>query len=184
MIMHETIGFLELNSIAKGVEAADAILKAAEVELIFAKAGCPGKYYILFTGEVAAVTASAKAGQKIGESHVVDMCIIPRVHPQVIKAINAVSDITAMNAVGVMEFFSVTASVYAADAAVKAADVTLLDVRLGTGIGGKSFVVLTGEVAAVNEAVKCGINSENSIGMVVSSVVIPNPRPEIFESLQ
>ena len=38
--MFETIGFLELNSIAKGVEAADAILKAAEVELIFAKPVC------------------------------------------------------------------------------------------------------------------------------------------------
>ena len=35
--MIETIGFLELNSIAKGIEAADAILKAAEVDLIFAK---------------------------------------------------------------------------------------------------------------------------------------------------
>ena len=56
--MLETIGFLELNSIAKGVEAADLILKTAEVDLIFAKAGCPGKYYILFTGEVAAVKAS------------------------------------------------------------------------------------------------------------------------------
>ncbi|MEG0540772.1 MAG: BMC domain-containing protein, partial [Angelakisella sp.] len=59
----------------------------------------------------------------------------------------------------------------------------LMEVRLGTGIGGKSFVVLTGEVAAVSEAVRCGINTENSKGMVVSSVVIPNPRKEIFESL-
>ncbi|MFR7476243.1 BMC domain-containing protein [Frisingicoccus sp.] len=50
--MIETVGFLELNSIAKGVEAADAILKAAQVELTFAKPVCPGKYSILFTGEV------------------------------------------------------------------------------------------------------------------------------------
>ena len=64
--MLETIGFLELNSIAKGVEAADLILKTAEVDLIFAKAGCPGKYYILFTGEVAAVKASLDAGVAIG----------------------------------------------------------------------------------------------------------------------
>ena len=67
-----------------------------------------------------------------------------------------------------MEFFSVTASVYAADAAVKAADVDLIDVRLGTGIGGKSFVVLTGEVAAVREAIECGIHTENAEGMEVS----------------
>lgn len=66
--MLETIGFLELNSIAKGVEAADAILKAADTRLLFAKAGCPGKYYILFTGEVAAVRSSLKQVKKSGSS--------------------------------------------------------------------------------------------------------------------
>ena len=140
--MLETIGFLELNSIAKGVEAADLILKTAEVDLIFAKAGCPGKYYILFTGEVAAVKASLDAGVAIGGNHTVDSCVIPSVHPQVIKAINLAAEPGTPGAIGVMEFFSVTASVYAADAAVKAADVDLIDVRLGTGIGGKSFVLL------------------------------------------
>lgn len=181
--MHETIGFMEFNSIAKGIEVADAVLKAAEVDLIFARAGCPGKYYLLFTGEVAAVKASLDVGAALGENYLVDWCIIPRVHPQVIKAINHTTEPGLVNAVGIMEFFSVTASIYAADAAVKAADVILIDVRLGTGIGGKSFVVFTGEVAAVNEAVCCGIATKNAEGMVVSSVVIPNPRKEIFEAL-
>lgn len=181
--MFETIGFLELNSIAKGVEAADIVLKTAEVELIFSRAGCPGKYYILFTGEVAAVKASLEAGAAVGGSYTVDSCVIPRVHPQVIQAINLAASPEGVNAIGVMEFFSVTASIYAADAAVKAADVELIDVRLGTGIGGKSFVVLTGEVAAVREAIECGIHTENAEGMEVSHVVIPNPRREIFESL-
>ena len=88
-----------------------------------------------------------------------------------------------MRAVGVMEFFSVTASVYGADAAVKTADVDLIDVRLGTGIGGKSFVILTGDVAAVTEAVKAGIHTPNAEGMLVSSVVIPSPHPELLETL-
>ncbi|NCC69581.1 MAG: BMC domain-containing protein, partial [Clostridia bacterium] len=78
---------------------------------------------------------------------------------------------------------SITAAVYAADAAVKAAEVTLIDVRLGAGIGGKSYVTLTGSVAAVSEAVKCGTAAAGAQGLVVSSVVIPNPRKEIFESL-
>jgi len=179
----ESIGFLELNSIAKGVEAADAILKAAQTRLIFARAGCPGKYYILFSGEVAAVQSSLDAGAAVAGSHRVDSCVIPRVHPQVIEAINLSSLPETMRAVGVMEFFSVTAAIYAADAAVKAADVALVDVRLGTGIGGKSFVTLTGEVAAVTESVKCGVATPNAEGMVVSSVVIPNPHPELLQSL-
>ena len=70
--MMDTIGFLELNSIAKGVEAADIVVKTADVRLAFAKAGCPGKYYILLTGEVAAVEASLAAGAAVGGHHVVD----------------------------------------------------------------------------------------------------------------
>lgn len=179
----ETIGFLEFNSIAKGIGAADFVLKAADVDLLFAKASCPGKYFILFSGEVAAVKASLDAGIVAGAHHVVDSVVIPRIHPQVIKAINLSVEPIEVGAIGVMEFFSVTASIYAADAAVKAADVSLMDVRLGTGIGGKSFVVLCGDVAAVSEAVKSATSLSSGNGLLISSVVIPNPCKEIFESL-
>lgn len=178
-----SIGFIELNSIAKGVETADIVLKTADVSLLFARAGCPGKYYLLFHGEVAAVTAAMDAGRRLGGEHVVDACVIPRVHAQVIRAIGMTNFPEQMQAVGVMEYFSVTASIYSADAAVKAADVELVDVRLGTGIGGKSFVILTGEVAAVTEAVKAGVNTPNAEGMLVSSVVIPSPHPELLDTL-
>ncbi len=179
----QSIGFLELNSIAKGVEVADIVLKTADVSMVFAKAGCPGKYYMLFTGEVAAVQASIDSGCRTGENHVVDKCVIPNIHPQVVKAINMTNYPESMQAIGVMEFYSVTASVYGADAAVKAADVDLVEVRLGTGIGGKSFVVLTGEVAAVREAIACGTHTPNAEGMLVSYVVIPSPHPELLETL-
>lgn len=179
----ESIGFLEFNSIAKGIEAADAVIKAAAVHLLSAKAGCPGKYYLLFCGEVAAVQASLDAGKNIGGKYIVDSCVIPRVHPQVIRAIGMAGMPEQTGAIGVMEFFSVTASIYGADAAVKAADVSLIDVRLGTGIGGKSFVTLTGDVAAVAESIRCGTSTPNAEGMLVSSVVIPQPAPELFGSL-
>ena len=177
----EAIGFLELNSIARGIEAADRILKTADTRLLYAKAGCPGKYTVLFSGEVAAVTSSLEAGKQTGGHFVVDSVVIPRVHPQVIKAINMSVEPVDVNALGVMEYFTITAAVYGADAAVKAAEVDLMDVRLGTG--GKSFVVLTGEVASVETAVEAGLARAAEDGIVVSSVVIPNPRRAIFESL-
>lgn len=178
-----TIGFLELSSIAKGIEAADALLKAADVELIFARATCPGKYSILFTGEVSAVAASLDAGAAAGGAFVLDSVVIPRIHPQVIRAIGLGTAPTSASAVGVMEFFTITAALYAADAAIKAADVDIIDIRLGMGIGGKSFAIVTGEVAAVAEAVRCGTALGSEKGLVVASVVIPNPYPEIFEAL-
>ena len=179
----EAIGILESNSIAKGIEAADAVLKAADTALLYAKPVCPGKYTILFYGDVAAVSASLDAGAAVIDAHLVDSVVIPRIHPQVIQAISLSTAPDGVNAVGVMEFFSVTAAVYAADAAAKAADVTLLEVRLGVGIGGKSFAVLTGEVAAVEEAVRCGMAAGEEKGLAVTSTVIPSPRKEIFDTL-
>lgn len=122
-------------------------------------------------------------GATVIDAHLVDSVVIPRIHPQVIQAISLSTAPDGVNAVGVMEFFSVTAAVYAADAAAKAADVTLLDVRLGVGIGGKSFAVLTGEVAAVEEAVRRGMAAGEEKGLAVTSTVIPSPRKEIFDTL-
>ena len=44
----EAIGILESNSIAKGIEAMDMVLKAADTRLLYARTVCPGKYTILF----------------------------------------------------------------------------------------------------------------------------------------
>ncbi len=126
----------------------------------------------------------SEAGEAVAGEHAIDSVLIPRVHPQVIEAINMSTYPEETGAVGVMEFFSITAAVYAADAAAKAADVTsLIDVRLGTGIGGKSFVVLTGEVAAVNEAVRCGIATGEEKGPRYNERCYTEPRPEIFTAL-
>jgi len=179
----DAIGFLELNSIAKGIEAADAMLKAAQVRLISAKPSCPGKYNVLISGNVAAVQSSTDAGIAVASAHVVDQLVIPRVHPQVIEAINMSAVPERMNAVGILEYFSVAASILGADAAVKAAEVTLLEVRLGMGIGGKSYVIMTGDVAAVEAGVAEGEAVAEDSGMLVSRVVIPNPHTDLYKSL-
>ena len=108
----ETIGFLELNSIAKGIEVADEVLKAAQTTLIYAKTSCPGKYQILFSGEVSSVQASLDAGRQKGGANVIDAIVIPRIHPQVLEAINITSEIPEVNAIGIMGFYTVTASIY------------------------------------------------------------------------
>ena len=119
--MIDTIGFLELNSIAKGLEAADAMLKKAEVDLIFSKPGCPGKYYICVAGETAEVRSAVAEGTDIGGRWVIQSLVLPRVHEQVLKAINLCVPPQPKNAVGMMEFFAVTEALICADAAVKAA---------------------------------------------------------------
>ena len=164
-----------MNSIARGIEAADIVLKSSDVQLISASAGCPGKYYFLFCGKTAAVKEALSAGVEIGRENVVDSTVISNVHPDVIAAMARTTKPPIRDAVGVMEFFSVTAAIYAADAAAKAADITLIEIRCGLGIGG--------DVAAVKAAVSAGITPENAMGMLVGTSVIPNPDKKLFGSL-
>jgi microcompartment protein CcmL/EutN len=178
-----SIGMIELNSIAQGIEVADYIIKAAKVELIFAKPVCPGKFIVLIYGDVSAVKTSVATGISIGKNFVVDSLVIPNIHEQLIPAINAANEISDVNALGVMEFFSIAAAIVAADQAAKVADIRLIEVRLGMGIGGKSFVTLSGEVSAVQASIKAGLADAANKGNVILSCVIPSPSKELFKQL-
>lgn len=181
--MIKTLGLLEFNSIAKGIETADTMLKAAEVELVLSNSICPGKYIVLISGDVGAVKASLSSGREVGRQFIVDELLLPSIHPQLLSAINGVTSIDKVNSVGVMEFFSVATSIAAADAAAKAAQIDLIEIRLGFAIGGKSFVTLSGDVSAVKEAVEAGSMVGKENGMLVNKVVIPYPRKELFYKL-
>lgn len=177
------LGMIETNSIPAGIEAGDAMMKAADVALVTAQAVCAGKYIVIVSGDVAAAKASVDAGAETADYVLVDSIVIPNVHRQVIEAMSAGSDIGTPGALGVMETFSLSSAVICADAAVKAADVRLIEVRLGRGLGGKSFVVLTGGVAAVKAAVEAAQGLKDAQGMVAGTVVIPSPHPDILRSV-
>ena len=60
------IGMVELNSIARGIETCDYMVKAATVELLRSSTVCPGKYLILISGETGDVKDSMTEGIKRG----------------------------------------------------------------------------------------------------------------------
>jgi microcompartment protein CcmL/EutN len=140
------IGLVELNSIARGYLTCDTMVKTAEVELIEILTICPGKFMILIAGDVGAVKSSVEAGVRQGEAAVVDQLLIANVHPDIFPAINAATQVSEVEALGVLETFTVASGIIAADAAVKTASVRLIELRLAKGIGGKSFFTLTGSV--------------------------------------
>lgn len=178
-----SIGMIELNSIARGIETADSMLKAGEVTLVFAKPVCPGKFMVLVYGDVGAVEAAMAAGKEIGGGNVVNHLLIPRIHPDLIPAINAVVDISEVSALGVVEYFDIASAIIGADSAAKTGDVQLMEVRLGMGIGGKSYFSLCGDISAVQSAVGAGIADTEHRGAVVNSCVIPSPTPSLFREL-
>ncbi len=178
----DTIGLLELTSIGIAHQAQDAMLKAADVELLLARTICSGKYLIVVGGDVASVRASVDAGCALAEGALIEQRVIPRIHPSVFPAISMTVDLKPgeCEALGVIETFSASSIIDAADAAAKSAHVTLFRVHLAMAIGGKGFMLFTGDVSSVEAAVQAGAAAAAAEGMLVSRVVIPRPRTELF----
>lgn len=174
------IGMIEMNSIAKGYAVGDAMLKAASVEILFNRTICPGKFMVMVSGDVAAVEAAMDAGLSLGSETIVDELMIPNVHTSVFAAISGTRVIEHTAALGIIETFSVASIIEAADAAVKAANVELIDVHLAMAIGGKGYATMTGDVASVTAAVEAGAAYIKDKGVLVDKVVIPQPREEIL----
>jgi microcompartment protein CcmL/EutN len=178
--MMRAIGLIELTSIARGYEVADALLKAALVEILFNRTICPGKFMVMVAGTTEAVKSSVAVGLEIGGETVVDELIIPNVHPEVFPAISGTRVLHKTGALGIIETFSVASTIEAADAAVKAASVQLIEIHLAMAIGGKGYVTMTGDVAAVKTAVEVGADFVKAKGLLAEKVVIPDPREEIL----
>jgi bacterial microcompartment shell protein len=162
------IAVIELASIAVGIEAGDAMVKRAPVEVVRAGTIHPGKYVVLVSGAVGDVDEAFRAGVEIGEPCLVDTVFLPNVHDQVVAAVRGLRRAGVGEALGVVETGTVAAIVDAADAGVKGAAVRLLEIRLGEGIGGKGYLLFDGAVSDVEAAVAIALErvAEGALGSV------------------
>ena len=171
-----SIGFLETSSIARGIEATDAMMKKAAVDLLMTTIVPRGKYLIMIGGAVADVEASMRAGRETAGSSVMDEFVIQNVHPQLPAAIKGRVKPERLEAVGLIETKEIASAIYAGDAAV-----TLIEAR--NQPGAKGLVVLTGDVGAVRAAVAAGVATIKKDGMLVAEVVIPRAHEALVKSL-
>lgn len=179
----QAIGLIELSSIARGMETADAMLKASQIELLEARPICPGKFMIMICGDVSSVQNAVDTGRATGAHTVVDDFVLPNVHPSVIAAISGASPVSEVTALGIIESFSVASLIVAADTAAKTGNVELIEIRTGMGIGGKSFVTLTGDVSSVKASIEAGVAMISEKGMLVEMAIIPSPHPDLKTTL-
>lgn len=181
--MSIAIGMVEFTSIARGIYATDQMLKVSDVEIVTASSVCPGKYIVIVQGDVASVQNSVSIGERLAEEFLVDSIVIPSVSPAVFPAITGATMPDEIQALGIMESFSLSTMVIAADAILKAADVQPIELRLGNGLGGKSFFTFTGDVAAVQTGVETGKGIAEEKGLLVNAEVIPSPSDRLLSSL-
>jgi microcompartment protein CcmL/EutN len=183
--MANSIGVIELSSIAAGFQAQDAMLKAADVQILLARTICSGKYLIIVGGSVSSVNASLDAGVSIVGSYVIEKLTIANVDEQVFGAISGNVEVEddSFRALGIVETFSATNIIEAADAAAKAADVILFRIHVSMAIGGKGYFLVTGDVSAVQAAVDSACSAIEHTGMLVNRVIIPAASKELLREL-
>lgn len=181
--MEYSVAVMELKSIAKGVQATDDALKAAGIHLVSAQPVCPGKFELIITGELAEVNAALEEVRAGYGDYLIDSVQLGRIDPNVVRALMGAQPAAPKGAAGVIETYSVASAVLAADTAVKAANVSILELRTARGIGGKGVVFLTGKVADVTAAVEAGARYAKEHKVFVGSSVVPAPHEELWNYL-
>ena len=166
----EALGLIETLGMVPSIYGADAMLKAADVDLVSYENVGSTLVTIMVRGDVAAVKASVDAGAAAASS--IGKLTAHNVMPRPVRAVGSIAAVhgvdpesTAGNppsrAMGLIETFGIVFVLEAADAMIKAADVEL--------IGYEN--VASGYISAVETM---GAN-------VDSSVVIPTPHRDLVK---
>ena len=182
--MKKAIGLIEIKSIPIGIETADEMLKSANVELIMANPICPGKYIILITGDVGSVKSAVESGKKIAGIFLVESYVINNIHEDVLVSLTGFTEIDNIKSIGAIETISALTAIKAGDIVVKSSNVKLIETRIAKGLGGKGFLILTGEVSAVKSAVKSCLNELSKSGSIISTSVVSSPHKSLIEKLR
>lgn len=181
--MSKAIGMVELQTVSAGIQSADIMLKTAEVEIIESQPVCPGKYIVIISGELSAVRASVDSVKARFDSKIMGSFVLGNPHESIFPALYGASPIEDAKALGVLETFNAADIIIAADAAAKTSLVDLIELRVARGMCGKSFMLITGDVAAVTAAIERAQQEVSNDGMFLDSSVIPNPDKKLWDTI-
>jgi microcompartment protein CcmL/EutN len=176
----EALALIELDSVARGLRAVDAMVKQASVTIHEANLVEPGKYLILFSGPVAEVEESYRAACEVGADRVVERMLLPVVHPGVTRGLSGVTELDEPDCVGVVEGRHVAGVIEACDRSLKDADVELCGLRVAGALGGKAYYVIHGAQHDVEAALAAGERVLAKRGTLFAIERIARPHAEFL----
>ncbi len=177
--MQRAIGMIEFKTVSAGITAADQMVKTANVEILEAQTVCPGKYIAIIAGDLSAVQAAVERARWTRPDALIDDFVLGNPDPSIFPAIYGTTQIENLNALGILETYDAASIIVAADIAAKTAIVDLIELRIAKGMCGKSYLLLTGEVAACEAAIARAKDAVGDKGMFLDSSVIANPDPQM-----
>ena len=181
--MARAIGMIEFKTVSAGITAADQMVKTSEVELLEAQTVCPGKYIALIAGDLSAVRAAVDRAEKTRPDELIGSFVLGNPDASIFPAIYGSSQIEEINALGILETYDAASIIVAADIAAKTAIVKLIELRIAKGMCGKSYMLITGEVAACEAAIQKAKASVGEKGMFLDSSVIARPDAQLCKSI-
>ena len=180
-IQPRAIGLLETQGLTPLVAGADAMLKAAQVELggwaFIGGALCHAPIF----GDVAAVQTALEVGRQAAER--IGTVYATLVLPQPSEGLGPLLppapavEPRSTGALGLIETIGYASVVGIADAMLKAADVQIE--RLSIGSGGRIAALATGQLDDVQAAVRAGAEAATALGELDASAVVSRPDPAL-----
>lgn len=180
--MHKSIGAIEFRSISKGIEVADAMVKKADVELIYFRTICPGKFLSIISGNEGEVREAIEHGIRLGEHSIVDSFIINAVHDDIILGLKNKYKVKEKGAIGIMETTSVCSGIQSLDRMLKDANVSVYKLQIAFGIGGKFIFIVSGDLSDIESGMKSAQRAIES-KKIINISIIPSPDNMILSML-
>lgn len=180
---HDALALVELDSVARGYRALDAMVKKSPVDVIEANLVEPGRFLILFAGGVAEVEESFEEALFVGDEAVVDRLMLPFAHPDILPGLAGRLDTTEPDTVAVIESRTVASTLMACDRALKDAQVALAGLRITPALGGRGYFVVHGVQHDVEAAVEVGRATLEAREALHRVEIIPRPHPEFLAHL-
>jgi microcompartment protein CcmL/EutN len=176
------LALLEIDSVARGLAALDALVKKAEVEILEVNLVEPGRLLVLFAGGVAEVEESFGAGVSVGAELLLDAMLLCDAHAALLPALRgavSLGSAEALDNLGVIEGSRVASVLLAAERVLKGARVSLTGLRVTGGLGGRAYFIVHGAQADVEAALELGASLLSARGHLHRVERIARPHPEM-----
>lgn len=180
--MGVAIGLAEFKSIAKGMEMLDRMTKKSDIKIVDNRVVCVGKFFVVISGDVSDVESAIGEVKENSGNALVAAKVIPSLMDGVAEKINAKINRDDINALGIVEASDIASGFYCANYIKKFSNVELLRVSISFGLGGKSFVIFTGDLSSVQSGLDIAREKVSDSSKVVEAVVIASPSKEFLDN--
>lgn len=146
MKKYPAIATVEFQDIAMGTFTADAMVKKSPIAAIRYGTISPGRFLVLVGGSTAAVEESYNEALFVGRESILDHVFLPDVHPDLHDGlIKSRRMKTGSESLAVLETLTVSTNIRAAELALKATPIDLVEIRYGDDLlQGKGVCIFHG----------------------------------------